>query len=178
MVFDGIATYLVDRGFARYLTKEEAKENLREFDEAGLVHQVYNTSRDRLTVVCSCCPCCCTPLRYMTKIGDRHLLTRSAFFPVIDPEQCKGCGTCEERCPMKAIEIIDEKPVRKSERCIGCGLCVTGCPNGVMHLEKGVEVPEPPADASELGQRLLQKRGKLEEFLKVNTPTAQSSPRQ
>jgi formate hydrogenlyase subunit 6/NADH:ubiquinone oxidoreductase subunit I len=174
MIFDDTCNFLVERGFARYLTKEEMKQKVREFNKAGLVLQVNNT-RDRLDVICSCCPCCCQFLRAVKEFGNPRALTRSAFIPVWDLEHCSGCGKCaEERCPMKAIEMVDKKPVMKIERCIGCGLCVTGCPNDARHLERSVEVPEPPANAKELGSRILQARGKLGAFLEVMAPKAKS----
>jgi electron transport complex protein RnfB len=174
MIFDDTCNFLVERGFARYLTKEEMKQKVREFNKAGLVLQVNNT-RDRLEFICSCCPCCCQFLRAVKEFGNPRALTRSAFIPAWDLEHCSGCGKCaEERCPMKAIEMVDKKPVMKIERCIGCGLCVTGCPNDARHLERNVEVPEPPADAREFGSRILQERGKLGAFLEVMTPKAKS----
>jgi DNA-binding Lrp family transcriptional regulator len=37
MIFDETCDFLVKRGFARYITKEEMKEKLKEFDKIGLV---------------------------------------------------------------------------------------------------------------------------------------------
>ncbi len=167
MIFDDTCIFLVERGFARYLTREEIKQKVREFNKAGLVLQVNNT-RNRLEFICSCCPCCCHLLRAVKDFGNPRLVTRSAFVPVWDVENCSGCGTCaEQRCPMKAIEMVDKKPIWKIERCIGCGLCVTGCPNNARHLERSMEIPEPPADVMEFGSRVLQERGKLGAFLET-----------
>jgi ferredoxin/DNA-binding transcriptional ArsR family regulator len=169
MVFDATCTYLVERGFARYLTKDEMKQKLKEFDDAGLVRQVNNT-RDRLEFVCHCCSCCCRLFATLTEFKNPRVLTKSAFLPVTDPEKCEGCGTCaDERCPMGAREMVEGRPVLTVERCIGCGLCSTGCPNDAIRMERSAEVPEPPADYMELGLRLLQEKGKLEEFIRVNT---------
>jgi len=169
MVFDATCTYLVERGFARYLAKDEMKQKLREFDDAGLVRQVNNT-RDRLEFVCHCCSCCCRLLSALTEFSNPRIMTKSAFLPVTDFDKCQGCGTCaDERCPMAARMMVDEKPVLNVEKCIGCGLCATGCPNDAIRMERTAEVSEPPADYIELGMRLLQEKGKLEEFLKVNT---------
>jgi Fe-S-cluster-containing hydrogenase component 2 len=70
---------------------------------------------------------------------------------------------------MKAIEMVDEKPVVTIEKCIGCGVCASGCPHDAIHMERCADVPEPPANNMEMGMQLLQKQGKLEEFIKMNT---------
>ena len=172
MVFDETCTFLVNRGFARYLSKEELKQKAREFNEAGLVLQVNNT-RDRLDYVCNCCSCCCLFLRSLRDLDKPRVITRSAFIPVWEMEHCQGCGRCaEERCPMKAIGMVEEKPVWQIERCIGCGLCATGCPNNAIHLERDEKVSDPPANTMEMGMQMLQARGKFEAFLEVMTPTA------
>jgi hypothetical protein len=91
MVFDATCTYLVERGFARTLTKEEMKQKLKECDDHGLVRQVNNT-RDRLEFVCHCCPCCCRLLHVLNKLDNPRIMTRSAFLPVTDMQKCEGCG--------------------------------------------------------------------------------------
>lgn len=48
-------------------------------------------------------------------------------------EKCKGCGTCERICPIKNIEIIDNKPVW-SDQCLNCFACLNWCPNGAIGL--------------------------------------------
>jgi len=169
MTFGATCTFLVERGFARYLTREEMKQKLQAFDELGLVRQVNNT-RDRLEVICHCCSCCCYLLRALTEYDNPRAFTRSAYLPQRDMEKCVGCGICaEERCPMKAIEMVDKKPVVAFEKCIGCGVCASGCPHDAIRMERSAEVPEPPANTMEMGMRLLQERGKMEDFIKLNT---------
>lgn len=170
MLFGATCTYLVERGFGRYISKDEMKKKLLEFDDMGLVRQVNNTS-DRLEVICHCCSCCCGLLSALNDYDNPRAFTRSAFLPVRDLEKCVGCGICaDERCPVKAVEMIDKKPVVKIERCIGCGLCATGCPQDAIRMERSLDIPEPPANFMELGLRLLQEKGKLEKFMEVNTP--------
>jgi len=175
MLFDEMCTFMVERGFARYLTKEKMKQKLRECDEAGLVHQTMNT-QDKLQIVCNCCPCCCGMLRALTEHGNPNAFVRSAFLPVTDVELCEGCGTCvEERCPMKALAMVDEKPILNNERCIGCGLCATGCPNDARRMEKSVDVSEPLSNFMELGGQILQDLGKLEAYMQFNSSVAKPS---
>ncbi|MDY6795147.1 MAG: 4Fe-4S binding protein [Actinomycetota bacterium] len=170
MLFDETCTYLVERGFGRYITKEEMKEKLREFDEAGLVHQINNV-QENLTFVCNCCTCCCGLLRISLEWGHPEVFSSSGFAPVVDAELCNGCGTCaDERCPVQAIEVVDETAVVNDKLCIGCGLCVTGCPNEALRLVSREETAEPPATTSEMGMRILQEKGKLEAFMEVIKP--------
>jgi formate hydrogenlyase subunit 6/NADH:ubiquinone oxidoreductase subunit I len=169
MSFGATCTFLVERGFARYLTREEMKQKLQEFDQRGLVRQVNNT-RDRLEVICHCCSCCCSFLRALTVYDNPRTFTRSAYLPARDMEKCVGCEICaNERCPMEAIEMVDQKPVVDFNKCIGCGVCASGCPHDAIRMEKSAEVPEPPANKMEIGLRLLQEKGKLEDFIKLNT---------
>ena len=170
MLFDATCTYLVERGFGRYISKDEMKQKLLEFDDMGLVRQVNNTS-DRLEFICHCCSCCCRHLSALKDYDNPRTFTRSAFLPVRDLEKCVSCRICaDERCPVKAIEMIDGKPDVKVERCIGCGLCATGCPQDAIRMERSVDTPKPPANYMELGLRLLKEKGKLEKFMEVNTP--------
>jgi electron transport complex protein RnfB len=166
MIFDETAKYLVDRGFGRYITKDEMKQKLREFDQAGLVHNV-NNSQDKLQFICNCCPCCCGFLRSVVQLHLSGFLATSGFQPALDEELCSGCAVCEERCPMDAIEVVDELPVIDLARCIGCGLCVTGCDTDALGLARREEVPETPGSMKEMGIASLRKKGKLQDFIEV-----------
>jgi len=79
----------------------------------------------------------------MSKASGRihELYTASRFQPVLDEEKCVGCGTCVERCPFDAIEVI-EVPGSKTkkarlieEECMGCGVCVVGCKQEALIYE-------------------------------------------
>jgi electron transport complex protein RnfB len=168
MVFDSKCDFLVERGFAREITKDEMKSILRDMDKAGLVHQV-NNAQDRLTMICNCCPCCCHLLRGLIEFGNASVLVNSGFVPVVDVESCAGCATCaDERCPMGAIEVVDEIATVDEAKCIGCGLCVTGCPSEALKLVRREGAPVPPGTVRDMGLKILSDKGRLEGFIKLN----------
>jgi len=167
MAFDDACNYLVDRGFARYITKDEMKQKLREFDEAGLVHNVNNTG-DRLQFICNCCSCCCGFLRSVNELEHPNFLATSGYISSVGEDLCNACAVCEDRCPVGAIEVADEVAVVDTGRCIGCALCVTGCDVGAVGLVRREELPVTPGNLVEFGKILLDSRGKLEEFVEIN----------
>lgn len=130
--------FLIDYDFARQITKEEARKILNESEESGLVHKTFH---DRLNpeldevVICSCCKCCCGifGLHYR---GVAPLYSLTSYISNVDKDICAGCGTCVERCPTEAIELIDDIAIINEARCIGCGLCAHFCPEEAMNLER------------------------------------------
>lgn len=177
MMFDDTCDFLVERGFGRYLTKEEMKKKFREFDEHGLIHQV-NNSQDKLSFICNCCRCCCELLQALTKLENPHVMSTSGFLPCLVPDSCTGCGICaEERCPMGAIELPDGLPQVNETRCIGCGLCVTGCPEQALKLVRRKQPPVPAPTIRDMNMTILKEKGKLEAFLPLVTLPRVPEPR-
>ena len=43
-------------------------------------------------------------------------------------DDCIGCGTCSEECPVEAISEKDGKYVIDPDKCIECGSCADVCP--------------------------------------------------
>jgi Na+-translocating ferredoxin:NAD+ oxidoreductase subunit B len=167
LIFGETGEFLVERGFARQISKEEGLKVLDLAEEAGLVH-TSNNSADRATLICNCCPCCCTVLRGRTQLKHPHAFEPGRFEAHVTSDKCNGCAICaDERCPMKAIEIKNDIAVIHVEECIGCGLCVTGCPTGAIELTERKQIPSIPATIKEMGAKVLQEKGRLEAFLKV-----------
>ena len=47
----------------------------------------------------------------------------------INPDLCKGCGLCQKKCPVNAIEGTErEKRAINQEKCIKCRTCIQSCP--------------------------------------------------
>ena len=59
----------------REITREEAKEMLRQCHERGLVNTIIECREDYYAI-CNCCTCCCVPLRLSKQYGI-GTLTRS-----------------------------------------------------------------------------------------------------
>ncbi len=141
LVFDSVAEYMVERGFGRYLSLEEALELVERTEEEGLVHNTTNTQM-KPTFVCSCCTCACIILRGLAELNNPRAFAKSNFLPVRDDEICTKCKTCIDVCPMQANvyhAAHDNEPERilfLEERCIGCGLCASHCKNGAVKLVK------------------------------------------
>ena len=167
LIFGSAAEFLVERGFARQVSKDEGLNVLDLAEEAGLVHTSTN-SGDRAGLICNCCPCCCTVLRGRTMLKHPHAFEPSRFEALVHTGECTGCSICaDERCPMKAIEMADDVAVVNAAGCIGCGLCVSGCPAGAIVLTERKQVPDTPATVSEMGMKILQEKGRLDAFQKI-----------
>lgn len=167
LIFDGVGEFLVERGFARHISKEEGIKVLDQAEAAGLVH-TSNNSADKASVICNCCPCCCTILRGRTQLNHPHAFEPSRFAAFVTSNDCLACGLCaDERCPMQAITIGEDAAFVHEEKCIGCGLCVSTCPSGAMGLIERTHIPSVPATTQDMAVKVLQEKGRLEAFMKV-----------
>ncbi|MEE9912319.1 MAG: 4Fe-4S binding protein [Deltaproteobacteria bacterium] len=166
LIFDGVGEFLVERGFARPVSKEEGIKVLDLAEAAGLVH-TSNNSADKASVICNCCPCCCTILRGRTQLNHPHAFDTSRFAALVKSDDCMACGVCAERCPMQAIEIGEDAALVHEEKCIGCGLCVSTCAAGAMNLVERKQIPAVPATTQEMAMKILQEKGRLDAFMKV-----------
>lgn len=51
----------------------------------------------------------------------------------IDEQQCTGCETCLDKCPVDAIDLPNYQV--DTNRCIACLGCVNNCPEGAVDME-------------------------------------------
>ena len=138
MYFGKFAQYLIDYEFAKPISKEEARKILKESEESGLVHKTIhfnlNPKWDEIAI-CSCCKCCCGIFDvYYRGVVPLHSIT--SYLSKVDKDICAGCGTCVERCPTEAIELIDDIAIINEAKCIGCGICAHFCPEEAISLER------------------------------------------
>jgi len=120
---------LVERGIAKEIHLEEARDVLKIANARGLVNQALYTDwlRGEVFDICSCCSCCCIYLRALMNYGVKHHIAKSDLVASVDMDECTGCGTCLERCRFGARRLENGKSVVIRENCYGCGLCTTTC---------------------------------------------------
>ena len=60
----------------REITRQEAKDILRQCHQRGLIHTIIKCKQD-FYAICNCCSCCCVPLRLSKQYGIGKALARS-----------------------------------------------------------------------------------------------------
>lgn len=79
--------------------------------------------------------------------------------PVIDADECKGCGRCIVACPRNVLRVrerLNRRTVQPAEYagkgCTGCGFCFYNCPEPyALKIEmplKGAGAVQPPSRRS------------------------------
>jgi H+/Na+-translocating ferredoxin:NAD+ oxidoreductase subunit B len=164
--FDELADFVIEKGLARELTREEALDVIRVSEKAGLVHFVDNAEGE-IKHNCNCCGCACWNVGNIRRRKiPRDAIMATYFMRETDSEQCSGCGACAAICPVQAVQMEDDVPVIDQDWCIGCGVCATVCPGEAVVL-KGREDRigvKPAATFRELHQRNLEeKKAKIQE---------------
>ena len=149
--FGKAADFMVERHFAKRLSRQGVLELLAACEKAGLIHNISNFIGDYL-VMCNCCGCCCEVLARMKKYrGLKSTFVGSNFVATVDRESCIGCGQCVERCQAGALEMKDDMAVVNKEYCLGCGNCVVQCPVGSLSLLRYAENKPPAKDPRIVG---------------------------
>ncbi len=55
--------------------------------------------------------------------------------PVVNKDECIGCGNCVDACPEDVLELKDGvAEVVYPEKCTQCGSCVEACPVDAITL--------------------------------------------
>jgi ferredoxin len=103
--FNAMASYVIERGFAREITKGEALRIVLKAEEQGLVHFVDNAEGE-IQHNCNCCGCACWNVGNIRRRKiPRDSLMSTYFIRKTSPEECSGCGACVEICPVDAIKV-------------------------------------------------------------------------
>lgn len=151
------ASYYIENGIGRAISKGEAKNILRKAEAEGLVHCSSNTASGQL-FICNCCSCCCGVMKNITRYDNPKVVTKSNYYAVNDVESCNACGICVDRCQVHAIRMENDVATIDRSRCIGCGLCVSMCATGSLSLAAKSPSEASPVFADDIA--MLQALGK------------------
>jgi len=157
--FRTAAKSFIEKGLAREITKEEAFKILEKAEEDGLVLQPGNSQRPMS--ICTCCGCCCGVLTSQKQLPDLSRFFATNYYAEVDPDLCVGCGICEDRCNLDAINIEDNIAQVDKGRCIGCGVCVPTCTSEAMKLIKKEEETLPPRNTIATYMTIMDKKAEL-----------------
>jgi len=161
LVFGSAADYYAQNGLGRYIDLEETLEILRTAEKAGLVLQPSNSQR--IVNICCCCGCCCQILKALKSYPRPAEIVSTPFIAEADPDSCKGCGVCVDRCQVEALRMVEDRVALDRDRCIGCGLCVSTCPTKSLTLVRKPESEQHrvPPNMTQAAIEVGRARGKL-----------------
>jgi ferredoxin len=161
---NGAAEILVRNGHAREISVEEGLKILQECKDLGLV-QTGDNVQSEVSYICNCCSCCCGMLDAINTFNIQNAIVSSNYImSVLD--NCKGCGVCISRCPIKAIELYTNNENKKlakcvEDRCIGCGVCIPSCSFEAMEMIAREKRVYTPYDTIDKVIAMALERGKL-----------------
>ena len=134
--FNKMADFVLEKGYGREITKEEALNIIKDTEEEGLIHFVDNC-QDEVQHNCNCCSCCCwnvSPIK--NRLVPRDYIMATYYLRTTDKELCSGCGQCVKDCPLEIIEMAENLPIIDESICIGCGVCLLHCPTDAAKLKR------------------------------------------
>lgn len=141
--YDELAEFVIDRGLAREISKDEALHILASSEREGLVHMVDNT-QGQVKHTCNCCGHYCWNVGIIRRRKiPRDQLMAVYFTRHTEASECVGCGACADICPVDAVAMIDDLPQVDMQWCIGCGVCAVACPAGIISLRRRIEAAAP-----------------------------------
>jgi Pyruvate/2-oxoacid:ferredoxin oxidoreductase delta subunit len=144
-----------NRGVGWEISKERAKEVLREASRAGLMHTgELAREGERVTgAICNCCADCCYPHLVAERLDAVRLWPHSRYVARHLPERCTACGRCVRRCPFGAFAwpggeaeagpggrrekrgTEGSRPELDTSVCRGCGVCWVACPDEAIVMD-------------------------------------------
>ena len=173
MTFNESAESLTKHGYARAVDVSEGLDLLQQAWEHNLV-QFGENVRERVNFICNCCGCCCEAMIASRKYAILNPVHTTNFLPVVDTENCTGCGKCADACPVEAMTLVSandpHKPKRKMARlneeiCLGCAVCVRTCTPKSITLKSRPKRVITPLNGAHKAVVMAIERGKLQNLI-------------
>jgi ferredoxin len=108
------------------------------------------------------------------KFGILHPIHTTNFLPVINDEQCNGCGKCVSACPVEAMTLVSandphhpkiKKAKLDPEICLGCGVCVRNCSKNALGLQECPQRVITPINSTHRVVAMAIERGMLQNLI-------------
>jgi Na+-translocating ferredoxin:NAD+ oxidoreductase RNF subunit RnfB len=170
MTFNGTAQSLTRHGYARAVDVSEGLDLLQQAYAQNLV-QFGENVRESVNFICNCCGCCCEAMIAARKFGMLNPVHTSNFLPVVDENECNGCGKCVSACPVEAMALVSSNdphhPKMKKAKvdenlCLGCGICVRTCTRNSLSLRSRPERVITPLNGVHRAVMMAIERGSLQ----------------
>lgn len=156
--YDELAEFVIAKGLAREVSKDEARKILANSEKEGLVHMVDNT-QGQVKHTCNCCGHYCWNVGIIRRRKiPRDALMAVYFTRVTNEEECIGCGACADICPVDAVKMVDDRPEVDLNWCIGCGVCAVSCPSEAISIKRRSEKGA-PENFAQLHHQIKVERG-------------------
>lgn len=170
MTFNGSAQSLTRHGYARLIDVSEGLDLLQQAYAENLV-QFGENVRENVNFICNCCGCCCEAMIAARKFGLLNPVHTSNFFPVVNENECNGCGKCVNVCPVEAMTLVSQnnpqnpkmkKAKLNEEICLGCGVCVRTCTRDGLSLKARAKRVITPLNSVHRSVMMAIERGDLQ----------------
>jgi Pyruvate/2-oxoacid:ferredoxin oxidoreductase delta subunit len=156
--YDEMAEFVIDKGLAREVSKDEAHQIMENSEKEGLVHMVDN-AQGQIKHTCNCCGHYCWNVGIIRRRKiPRDQLMAVYFIRETELDECIGCGACADICPVDAVIMVEDKPRVDQDWCIGCGVCAIQCPADVISIKRRIE-NKGPQDFAQLHQQIKTEKG-------------------
>jgi ferredoxin len=173
MTFNTTADSLIRHGHARNVDKIEGLDLLQKAYNNNLVQFGENVQK-RVNFICNCCGCCCEAMIAARRFAIMNPVHTTNFLPVVDQNECNGCGKCVNVCPVEAMTLVSAnsyaKPKMKRAQlnediCLGCGLCVKSCDKDHIVLKSREKRVITPTTGVQKAVIMAIERGKLQNLI-------------